>query len=131
MDIATIIENHRRHMLGLVSEQDYESEQELGEARSALAIAHDRATTKTLLDVYRTAQSANGELKPLGQAALTAPPPKAVSSRQIKPGSKRAKERAAKAKVTRQANLAAKAAAAQGNSVPPVANASGTTGDAA
>jgi len=105
MDIATIIENHRRHMLGLVSEQDYESEQELAEARSTLAIAHDRATTKTLLDIYRVTQSGNGQ-QPVGQASPAQPA--AAASRKVKAGSKAARQRALKAGATRRANLAAK-----------------------
>jgi hypothetical protein len=98
MDIATLLETHRKHTLEAIGDDELDD---------LVARAHDRATTRTLLDLYRAGQTpvANGQV-PVGQAKSAA-----TASRQIKPGSKRAKERAAKAKVTRLANLAAKQAA--------------------
>lgn len=94
MDIATLLETHRKHTLEAIGDDELDD---------LVARAHDRATTRTLLDMHR----ANGEMKPIGQADPVATTTNPVS-RRIKPGSKRAKERAAKAKVTRLANLAAK-----------------------
>ena len=105
MDIATLLESHRRYMLEAVAniETDHMDDE-------YVASAHDRATTKTLLDLYRSGQTGNGEVKPLGQAALTAP----VPTRGVKAGSKAARQRAIKAGETRRNNRA-KAQVAAGN----------------
>jgi len=103
LDIATLLENHRRHMLTIVSEQEYDNEDQLAASRFAIMTAHDRATTKSLLDIYRTT---NGQ-QPVGQAAP--PSPVVIArSRKLKAGSKAARERALKAGETRRKNLEAK-----------------------
>jgi hypothetical protein len=102
IDIATLLENHRRHMLAVVNEQEYDNEDELAASRFAVMSAHDRATTKALLDLYRTANST----QPVGNAA--APTPIATASRKVKAGSKKARDRAIKAGETRRRNLAAR-----------------------
>lgn len=108
MDIATLLESHRQYMLELAQEPYGDGETLTPDEARGLTWAHDRATTKTLLDLYRQGNTGNGEVKPLGQAALTTPPPK--PSHRVKAGSKAAKARALKAGETRRANLAAKAA---------------------
>src|SRR6476661_9561270 len=106
MDIATLLESHRKYMLAQTATLYEENgEEDAGEALQALSIAHDRATTKTLLDLYRTGQ-ANGQ-QPVGQAAQL--PPATVTTRRVKAGSKKARDRALKAGQTRRRNLAAKA----------------------
>lgn len=114
MDIAALLENHRKHMLDL-----FESDDHMNGAYTVAAAAHDRATTKTLLDLYRQGTtSANGEAKPVGQAA-SVPPPLPLS-RAIKPGSKRAKDRARKAVETKRRKAADEAAKAQGGAATTV-----------
>jgi len=105
MDIATLLESHRKHLLDIVSEQDYDSEQDLANSRFAIAHSHDRATTKTLLDLYRSGQT-NGQ-QPVGQASSTTNTV-AAASRKVKAGSKAARARAIKAGETRRKNLEAK-----------------------
>lgn len=92
MDIATLLETHKVHFTELANKLVADgSVTELD-----LNWAHDRATTKTLLDLHRNS-------KPLGQDALTTPPPQPVDNR-VKAGSRQAKKRAAKAQITRAAN---------------------------
>lgn len=110
IDIATLLENHRRHMLAIVSEQEYDNEDELAASRFAIMSAHDRATTKSLLDIYRTANST----QPVGQSSPAQST--SITSRKVKAGSKAARQRALKAQETRRKNLAAKAG--QGNLAP-------------
>jgi len=110
-DIATLLENHRRHMLTIVSEQEYDNEDQLAASRFAIMTAHDRATTKSLLDIYRTA---NGQ-QPVGQA-VTGTNTTTVAARRVKAGSKKARDRALKAGETRRKNLAAKAGQQQSQS---------------
>jgi len=115
MDIATLLESHRRYMLdhiaSVVTEDD--SEDAVQKAMDAVGHGHDRATTRTLLDLYRQGQPGNGQ-QPVGNAGAAAPVA-TVTSRKVKAGSKKARDRAIKAGETRRANLAAKAqAAAQG-----------------
>ncbi len=101
IDIATLLENHRRHMLAQVDAQDYDNEDELAASRFAVMSAHDRATTKSLLDIYRTANST----QPVGNAAP--PTPITTPSRKVKAGSKKARDRAILAGQTRRKNRAA------------------------
>ena len=81
MDIATLLETHRRYMLEVatssVLEDEGQSEDENHETFMAVAIAHDRATTKTLLDLYRTSNST----QPTGNAAPPTPITTAVLPR--------------------------------------------------
>jgi hypothetical protein len=112
MDIATLLESHRKHMLGhiasVVTEDD--SEEAIQKAMDVVGHGHDRATTKTLLDMYRSGNSGNGQ-QPVGQAS-PAQPVTATPSRKVKAGSKAARQRALKAGETRRKNLADKKAAA-------------------
>ena len=112
MDIATLLETHRRYMLEVatssVLEDEGQSEDENHDTLMAVAIAHDRATTKTLLDLYRSGGTGNGQ-QLVGQAStasntVTITP----SSRKVKAGSKKARNRAIKAGETRRRNLAAR-----------------------
>lgn len=103
IDIATLLENHRRHMLTVVNEQEYDNEDELAASRFAVMSAHDRATTKALLDVYRTSQG-TGQPATATNTVTIAP----VASRKVKAGSKKARDRAIKAGETRRRNLLAK-----------------------
>lgn len=102
MDIAQLLESHRRYMLE--SAKAHVDLKEFDWVGAAIEHDHDRATTKTLLDLYRKENA-------VGTAALTQTPPVAVEtpvkSRQIKPGSKRARDRAAKAVATKQRKAAA------------------------
>jgi hypothetical protein len=107
MDIATLLESHRKHMLDL-----FDSD-ELQESYTAIAHAHDRATTKSLLEHIRSGNSGNGQ-QPVGQASTAQPI--TTASRKVKAGSKAARQRALKAGETRRKNLAAKAG--QGNLAP-------------
>src|SRR5579859_4332983 len=99
MDIATLLESHLRHMLEAVAniETDHMDDE-------YVASAHDRATTKTLLDMYRSGNAGNGQ-QPVGQAS-PAQPPAVVASRKVKAGSKAARQRALKAGETRRNNIA-------------------------
>src|SRR5579859_7360649 len=100
MDIATLLESHRRHMLEAVAniETDHMDDE-------YVASAHDRATTKTLLDMYRSGNAGNGQ-QPVGQASPAQPV--TAASRKVKAGSKAARQRALKAGETRRKNLALK-----------------------
>lgn len=95
MDIATLLESHRRYMLEALQGLNNQEVDDID-----IEHAHDRATTKTLLDMYR---SGNGQ-QPVGQASATTPA--ATPSRGVKPGSKAARQRALKAGETRRNNLA-------------------------
>jgi hypothetical protein len=99
-DIATLLESHRKHMLE--SAQAHVDPREFERIADAIARDHDRATTKTLLDLYR---SGNGQ-QPIGNAAPLQPV--TLASRKVKAGSKAARQRALKAGETRRKNLAAK-----------------------
>jgi len=117
MDIATLLESHRKHMLEHTSALYDDSEGEAaGHALQAMANAHDRATAKALLDLYR---SGNGQ-QPVGITS-TASNVTTVTTRKVKAGSKAARQRALKAGETRRKNLAARAG--HGNLAPmaPVA----------
>jgi hypothetical protein len=102
IDIATLLENHRRHMLTVVNEQEYDNEDELAASRFAVMSAHDRATTKALLDLYRTSQGTGQPATATNTVAI------ATASRKVKAGSKKARDRAIKAGETRRRNLIAK-----------------------
>jgi hypothetical protein len=105
MDIATLLETHRKHMLELTAGLYEKGEDgEAGHSLQVMANAHDRATTKTLLDMYRAGTPET--ITTPAPAPITA----ATKSRTIKPGSKAAKARAQKAQETRRKNLADKAA---------------------
>lgn len=96
-ELARFLEDHRKHVLEDVGDD---------ELAGVVGHAHDRATTRALLAFVSgntvTMAVANTGGRPI---EVTAPP-----SRQIKPGSKRAKDRAAKAGITRANNLAKKRA---------------------
>lgn len=111
IDIATLLENHRRHMLAQVDAQEYDTDDDRANSRFAIMHTHDRATTKTLLDLYRTTQ--NPQPTTATNTVTIAP-----SSRKVKAGSKKARDRAIKAGETRRNNLAAKKADAHGGGVP-------------
>lgn len=103
MDIATLLESHKNYIMELAVTSAIAPVTD--DEKNALSWLHDRATTKTLLDLYRSGQTGpNGEVKPLGQAALTTP----VPTRGVKAGSKAARQRAIKAGETRRRNLAAR-----------------------
>lgn len=106
MDIATLLENHRRHMLAGVDSIKYDSEQERENSKFAIAHAHDRATTRTLLDLYRTGGGQAGNSQPVTGSASTTTV--AQPSRKVRAGSKKARDRALKAQETRRKNLALK-----------------------
>lgn len=108
MDIATLLESHRRYLLEVAA--DYVSDADKTKTIFAMEVAHDRATTRTLLDLYRSGVPANGA-QPVGQAALITPIP--TPSRRVKAGSKAARQRAIKAGETRRKNLALKQADAE------------------
>lgn len=104
-DIATILESHRKYILEHVSTL-YENDdaEEAGYGLSAMANAHDRATTRALLDMYRNSNpAATTPIATMVNAAI-------AKSRKVKPGSKAARDRAIKAGETRRRNLAAKQA---------------------
>lgn len=113
MDIATLLENHRKHMLAGVDSIEYDSEQERENSKFAIAHAHDRATTRTLLDLYRQGGGQAGNGQPVTGSASTTTV--AQPSRKVKAGSKKARERALKAGETRRKNLAARAGQSHGN----------------
>jgi len=99
MDIATLLETHRKHMLELAATYYDKDEEEMGmEHLQALERLHDRATTKTALDLHRDRTA----------PPVLAPTTSAPKSRTIKPGSKAAKARALKAQETRRRNLQAR-----------------------
>jgi len=102
MDIATLLESHRKYTIEAFGDDQLDG---------MLGQAHDRATTKTLLDMYRSGNAGNGQ-QPVGQASPAQPA--TVTSRKVKAGSKAARQRALKAGETRRKNLAAKAGAAAG-----------------
>ena len=103
IDIATLLENHRRHMLAQVDAQEYDTDDDRANSRFAIMHTHDRATTKTLLDLYRTSQGTGQPATATNTVTI------ATASRKVKAGSKKARDRAIKAGETRRANLAAKA----------------------
>lgn len=83
MDIANLFESHRKHFreeIGYLTDQDNVEERDL-------LYAHDRATTRTLLDLHRSGASA--------------PEPVTAPRGGPKAGSKAAKERAKRAAQTR------------------------------
>jgi hypothetical protein len=98
MDIATLLESHRRYMLAAFE----------GAVVTDIASAHDRATAKALLDMHRTATSPPAE--PLAKQ----------NSNAIRPRSKAARARALKASETRRANLLAKTKAQPSSDRPVV-----------
>lgn len=102
MDIAALLESHRNNLLDDLNGR-LEGHPNLSPYQ-IVEICYDRATIKSLL-----ATLANGEVKPLGQAAPTTPP--TTPSKRVKAGSKAARQRALKAGETRRNNLAQKRAA--------------------
>jgi len=116
MDIATLLESHRRYMLEVVAGKDYDSD---AESKLSAAIAHDRATTKTLLDLYR-----QGNSQPTNNTATSANNTVTITTRRVKAGSKKARDRAIKAGETRRRNLAAKAGQQQSQSQAQATDAS-------
>jgi len=112
MDIATLLESHRRYIIEAFGDDQLDG---------LLGQAHDRATTKVLLDMYR---SGNGQ-QPVGQAS-SATNTVTIASRKVKAGSKKARDRALKAGETRRKNLAAKASA---NATSGADNSAGTNSE--
>lgn len=104
MDIAALLESHRNNLLDDLNGR-LEGHPNLSPYQ-IVEICYDRATIKSLLAVLN-----NGEVKSVGQAALTTPPP--ATSKRVKAGSKKARERALKAGETRRKNLAARQADAE------------------
>jgi len=107
-DIATLLESHRRHMLE--SAKAHVDPKEYGRVAGAIEHDHDRATTKTLLDLYRSGNAGNGQQQ-VGHAtfSVTNAGQPVAPSRKVKAGSKKARDRALKAGETRRKNLAARA----------------------
>lgn len=93
MDIANLLESHRKHFIGLLNEEPL-----IGDVL-VMEHAYDKATVKVLLDLHRTAAPIP---QPITKDA--APAPRGGP----KPGSKAARERALKAQETRKANAAKK-----------------------
>lgn len=120
-ELARFLEDHRKHTL-----------EEVGDDKlvGVVGHAHDRATTRALLAAW----AGTGSNNPLPNQALpltigTSALPSVVVSRRIKPGSKRAKDRAAKAGVTRAANLARKRAEAAMGTFTPVTTPTNSSAD--
>lgn len=121
IDIATILESHRKYILEHTADlYDKHEDEEAGHALSAMANAHDRATTRTLLDLHRTSNSTQQVGNAVAPTPITT-----VASRKVKAGSKKARDRAIKAGETRRRNIAAK----QGTQTdtPPVTAINGGT----
>jgi len=94
LEIAQLLELQRKHTLDLMADSEA-SDPEMQELVGRL---YDRAQTRTLLAMWPGSQ--NG-------AAPVADASAAVPSRRVKPGSKKARDRAVKAAATRRANKAA------------------------
>jgi hypothetical protein len=93
-ELAKFLESHRRYTLEEIGDQD------LGKL---MAHVHDRATTRSLLDIY----SGEREYSSSMPTATAYGDNKQLKSNRIKAGSKKAKERAVKAQQTRRRNRAA------------------------
>lgn len=104
MDIATLLESHRRYMLEAASTLYAQDEAAEGvDGLNALGNLHDRASVKALLDAHRTASPTLGTYSAAQNVAPEARGPK--------PGSKAARARAVKAAETRRRNREAAAQA--------------------
>jgi hypothetical protein len=97
--LKKFMEDHRQHTLEEVGDQDWP------EIEKVVAHAHDRATTRALLGHIGGTTNLPASVAASVPNPALAPP----KSRQIKPGSQRAKARAAKAQETRKRNLEDKA----------------------
>jgi len=107
MDIALLLESHRTNLLKDLNGR-LEGHHNLTPYQ-IVEICYDRATIKTLLD-----NISNGQ-QPAGHA-VTGTNTTTITTRRVKAGSKKARDRALKAGETRRRNLAAKAG--QGNLAP-------------
>lgn len=85
MDIANLLESHRKHFIDLLDEESM---------IDSLGVEHayDKATVKTLLDLHRTQAPAPADALP--------------DKRGPRPGSKAARDRAKRGAQTRRDNLA-------------------------
>jgi hypothetical protein len=111
--LKKFMEDHRQHTLEEVGDQEIETV-------TVVAHAHDRATTRALLQ-----HIGGSDNPPAASPAASVPNPALAppKSRQIKPGSQRAKARAAKAQETRKRNLEDKAKDAAKDAAKPTATA--------